>query len=471
MSVPNFIADFDSAAGMALAGAYYLRGDEFDALGQPRVLKPFARSVGRLPDKAREKIFIASGALETVSPRRVHRLKFDKVGRWLGEMYPAGPYPAVAIGSSNGALTHLYAALGIPWLPQTLLVPVRQRVHPDDPVEAMEHARKYGRRMMDALPDMQLHHMHDASQDRLMVRALTYFRVKRRALGADFERFLLDRLQPGGTIIVADCQLSWRTTSVGERYVFQHGAPNGVTEDEYHHGSQRIAEYLERYDSPVRKWREPEPDGVSPEAEWGFEPALLDDIEQFANRHGFRVLRLAFGEPTDVSPLIADFFGWWNRHRRRIPANRLIVSSFILTEPHWTMRTGAVPDWMKFNSEPSLQKLESYLDDVEDFDAIYLLLFQHGVQTPGLPTAKDWRRLLDRARRSGLPVGLDLDEYPLDFPHFAKYSDEIARLIPSRYPVPAPVPIAVFEQFLAEHRDRYDVGLHEVAPRSVSGAW
>jgi hypothetical protein len=70
------------------------------------------------------------------------------------------------------------------------------------------------------------------------------------------------------------CRRSWHTTRVGERHVFQHGAVGGATEEEFHHGSERIAEYLERYHSPVRRWDGPEPDTESPEAEWGFEEAL-----------------------------------------------------------------------------------------------------------------------------------------------------------------------------------------------------
>jgi hypothetical protein len=310
VSPPNFIANFDSASAMALATARFLRGEDFPALGQPRALKPFAKRANILPKRAREKMFIASGAAETVSPRRLHKLDLDELATWLADAYPPGPYPAVAVGSSSGALVHLNAALGIPWLPQTFLIPVRQRVHPDDPTEAMELGIEAGRRLLDAFPDLQLHHMHDANQDRLMVRALTYFRVKRRTLGEGYERFLRERLQPGGTILVADCRRRWQTTRIGDRHVFQHGALGGATEEEFHRGSERVAAYLERYDSPVRRWDGPEPDTDSPEAEWGFEPALLDDIERFAGSHGYRVRRIAFDEPEDPSPLVADLYRW-----------------------------------------------------------------------------------------------------------------------------------------------------------------
>jgi hypothetical protein len=458
MSPPNYIAAFDSASGMAQATAAFLRDEPFVALGNPPALKPIAKRANILPSKVREKLFIVSGALETVSPRRLHRLDFDAVGEWLSEEYPEGPYPAVAVGSSNGALVHLYAALGIPWLPQTLLVPVRQRVHPDDPTEAKRMGEEPGRRMMDAYPDLQLHHMHDANQDRLMVRTLTYFRVKRRELGEGYERFLRERLEPGGTILVVDCGVRWGTTEVGERHVFQHGALGGAAEEEFHHGSERVAEYLERYDSPVRRWDGPEPDGESPEAEWGFEPALLDDIERFADEHGYEVKRLSFDQPEDPSPFVADLYRDWYA-RRRIPSNRLIVSSFVVMEPHSTLRTGSVPFWMKFNMQPSLEALDRYLDGVEPYDEIFLMLFQHGVEAAGLPSVDEWRRVLGRARTRGETLGATLDEFPLDFAQYARYDDAITSKIAARHPLPAPLTLDEVEEFLDRHGDRYELRL------------
>jgi hypothetical protein len=458
MSPPNFVAAFDSASAMVLATASFLRGEPFPALGNPPALKPFAKRARIIPKKAREKLFIVSGALETVSPRRVHRLDFDAVPEWLEEEYPPGPYPAVAVGSSNGALVHLYAALGIPWLPQTLLVPVREKVDPDDPMAALESSTEHGRRMMEANPDLQLHHMHDANQDRLMVRVLTYFRVKRRTLGEGYERFLRQRLEPGGTILVVDCRRTWGTTRMGDRHVFQHGALGGATEEEFHHGSERIAEYLERYDSPVREWDGPEPDTTSPEAEWGFETAMLDDIERFAAEHGYQVEVLSFDEPEDPSPFVADLYRSWYA-RRRLPGNRLIVSSFVVMEPHWTMRTGSVPFWMKFNMEPSLEALERYLKSTDPYDDIHLMLFQHGVEAAGLPPREEWERVLGLARGEGRLLGLDLGEYPLDFAHYASYDDAIEEQIPARFSLSARLTLDDVRAFLAEHGDRYDVEL------------
>src|SRR2546430_7787778 len=72
------------------------------------------------------------------------------------------------------------AALGIPWLPQTFLVPVaRSGFHPDEPCQNVRWAEEPACVFLQANPDIQLHHMHDPNQDRLMLQRMTYFRVKK----------------------------------------------------------------------------------------------------------------------------------------------------------------------------------------------------------------------------------------------------------------------------------------------------
>jgi hypothetical protein len=446
MSMPRFVAGFDSTTGMLQATSAYLRREPFPALGHPPAMRPLVKASRILPRRLREAGFILGGAAETISPRKAAKVDAEEISRWVCGQYPSRRYPVVAIGSANGALVHLCAGLDMPWLPQTFLIPVRQSVHPDDPTAAMEKGIGPGRAMLEANPDLQLHHMHDANQDRLMVRALTYFRVKRRTLGKAYERFLAEQLEPGGTILVSECSRTWRTTSIGPRHVFQHGAVGGATEEEFHHGSPRVAEYLARYSSPVRRWDGPAPDGVSAEAEWGFASALLEDIDRFADRHGFHVRRLVYDEPEALSPLVADLYRWWYR-RRRIPANRMFVESFIIVEPFWALRTGSVPYWMTFNTDASLESLAGYLDSREPFDELMLALFQNGVEPVGMPTVDQWREVLARARRRGRFAGLRPEEHPRDLAHLAMYDDAL-RAAPARYPLPGPLTLAEVDSFV-----------------------
>lgn len=460
-AVPPYIASFDSASGMLLALSACLRGQDFPLLGTlPPWMAPAMQGVGAtvnaLPRALQEQVYIWSGRNEAILPRRLKHADVGRIARWAAGRYPARRYPAVAIGSSNGALVHLWAALGVPWLPQTFLIPVaRTGVDPDVPKEDVAWAEQPAHDLLQANPDIQLHHMCDPNQDRLMIQRMSYFRFKWLRLSEAYAAFLRDHLEPGGTLFVVDCRLKWPTTRLGERHLFQFGALGGLTPEEYQQGSPRVADFLARYGSAQRRWDPPAPDGERPEAEWGFAPELLDDLERLSRERGFRLRRVVFDGPEDMSPLVADFYLAWNR-RRGVPGRRLIVDSFILMEPFWTLRTGSAPFWMVFNTEASGKNLSAYLD-TQRLEEIYMMLFSNGADGAGLVPIDAWRRQLQRATLRGEFLGVDEAEYPRDFAVFARYHDALKTQIRSRYPMPAPLPLATLDAFLAEHGGRYRV--------------
>jgi hypothetical protein len=453
---PGYIANFDSASAMLRATSRSLQGKDFPPMGMGRFQKPLMKGANLLTRGMKETIYALSGAAEGVSHRSVHRVDAERIAEWAVAQYPERRYPAVAIGSSNGAAVHLFAAMGIPWLPQTTLVPVRRpEIHPDDMKDEMEWAKEPAERLLEANPDIQLHHMHDPNQDRLMVRYMSYFRLKRMKLGPHYERFLRENLEPGGTVFILECDQRWPARRLGDRHLFQVGAVGGLEPKEYLEGSERVEEYLERYDSHRRKWDSPETDGEFPEAEWGFEPSLRDDILRFSASHDLRIRRVRFDEPEALSPLVADLYRWKYR-RRRMVANRLVVSSFILMDPHWTLKTGSTPFWSKFSVESSVESLERYLNSTDPFDHIHIMLFSHGTESAGLARPEHWRRILERARKKGTLLGVDTENFPRDFGTLARYHDEIRRL-PARYPIPGPLSLDELEEFLDTHGHRYAV--------------
>ena len=458
MKAQRYIANFDSAAGMLRALGRYLHGQDFSGLGVTSpALEPVALAINALPRRLREALYIWSGWWEAIPPEKLGEVRAEEIARCAVDAYPRRRYPAAMIGSASGAAVHLCAALGIPWLPQTVFIPVRRSgIHPDEPRQDMEWAREPARALLAANPDLQLHHMHDPNQDHLMIQRMTYFRVKRLRLGETYARWLEARLAPGATIFLSECRRTWPVTRVGERHVFQFGALGGVTADEYHHGSARVAEFLRRYGSHRRRWDPPEPDEEQPEAEWGFVPALCADVEELARRRGYRIRRIIFEEPEHLSPLVADLYRWWH-HRRGLPSSRLLVESFIVMEPWWALRTGAVPFWMKFNVEADAAWLERYLDGVEPYDHIHIMLFSHGTDSAGLAAIERWRAILGRASKSGSFVGVDERTFPRDFATFVRYYTELKRKIPARYPLPAPLTLDQLDTFLDEEGDRYPV--------------
>ncbi len=463
MTAPKFIADFDSASAMTRALAAFLDGRDFPRLGMAHSLGPLIPVANLMPPWVRDQIYIWSGWSEAVPADSLAGIDLFEINDYVTRGYPERQFRAVAVGSSNGAAVHLLGALGVPWLGQTWLVPVqRSGIHPDEPSDDLEWGRPPGRELLDANPAWQLHHMHDPNQDRLMVQQMTYFRVKQRELGPHYRRFLDERLEPGGTIMLIECERRWPVTRVGERHYFQPGAMGGATPEEYIEGSERVADYLRRYDSHRRDWGHDQPDEEQPEAEWGFEPALREDVERFAHEHGFRVRRIVFTEPEDLSRPVADLHRWWLRDRG-LPADRLIAESFILMEPWWILRTGSVPWWGLFSVEDSAGRLEAYLGE-EAYDEVFVMLFPHGIEGVGFAPVERWRKVLNLARRRGGFIGLDADEYPKDFAGLVRYHDDVRERIRERHPIPTSLTFEELDDFLARSAGRYEVRVEDGVP-------
>ena len=438
MKATRAIANFDSASAMLRALARFLDGRDFPHLGVRAPPRPVARLVNASPVAAREQLYIWSGAAEALPTRKLARVRAEEIARWVVGCYPQRAYPAAMIGSSNGAAVHLCAALGIPWLPQTFLVPVRHGgdVERDDARGALEWGAQHAPALLDHNPELQLHHMHDANQDRLMISRMAYFRVKRLRLGDAYEQFLRRTLSAGATLFVLDCMRTWPTTRVAARHIFQHGAVGGMDADEYRGGPARDAE--------------------RPEAEWGFERALLDDVRRLAGEQGWQVQTISFGDADDLSPLVADLYRAWYRERG-IAGDRLLVESFILLEPYWALRTGCVPLWTTFSVEPSAARVEAYLEAVDPYDEVHAFLFSHGVESVGIAMPDRWREVFARARRHRF-AGVDIDAFPRDFAAFVRYQHALKE-IPERHVLPEPMPLARLHDFVAASDARYGVTL------------
>jgi hypothetical protein len=451
------LTDFDSSVNMVRAIGSFLDGDDHRAMslgpGSPRL----ANALSSLPDRVRRAMYSVMGVTQGVPLNQVRSIDIDDIDRWVVEQYGPGPYPALMIGTASGGAMHLAAAMRAPFLPQTTLVSVRDlATHPDDVEGAMETLAPIARQIAANNPRISVHHMHDPAQDRPMLEGMAYMRLKRLELGSAYERFVRERLEPGAPIIQIECGRTWRTRAVGERSYFQFGCLGGVPEEEYHDSGERIADYLEHEDSPWRGWHPPEMDARRAEAEWGFDPAIAGGIRALAAREGHPVRRLAMLEPQELSPPIADLYRWWYR-RRGLPGDRLLCESYVQWDPMWVLRTGAVPFWLRFNMEPAHQELERYLNSTEPYEQIDLNLFSQGIRSPGVVPVERWRDLIERHARGGAQViGVDEDAYPVDLGSTLRYQPAFESAS-TRLPLPPPLDVSEFEEFLAESGHRYAV--------------
>lgn len=436
MSAPPFVAEFDSATGLVRALAASLAHEPYLRLGRSRSAAAAVRATRALPESMRSALFARAGAVEGIKPKQLPEVEPEQFCRWVTGQYARRTHDAVAIGSSNGAVAHLCAAMGVPWLPQTFLVPVRRRADPDNCVGDTALASDESAALLAAQPALAIHQMHDPNQDRLMVRHIAYFRMKMRSLTAAYRRYLRQTLAPGGTILIVEGCVRWPVTRRGSRHVYQHGAVGGLDPEEYDDGSSRVREFLATEHAVTHGWRFPSIDEWAPEAEWGYESALTADVRAFAARHGYRVARLSIDSPDAAGPIVADVYRDWYAVAGE-PSKRLLVETFICEEPGWALATRTVPLWLTFGTEPSLAVFSRYLRHSDRFDEIAITLFPHGVRSAGYAAAERWRQVALDHGVSPTLAGVDADAWPVDFSGLATYAAELHRNVPADdYPAP-----------------------------------
>jgi hypothetical protein len=363
---------------MLRATAGFLRGEAFPRLGKPLWPPAAAPRPGPLYGWRRKRPPVLAEEPGESQREQVTEADVEAVARLITAAYPRRRYPAIAIGASHGAVVHLCAALGIPWLPASVLVPARPRPR-----------------------------VADLPEDRPAPRPVTHFRITPHRLGDAYGTFLSRCLAAGGTILVVDA------------------APAA--------GSAEVVA----------------------------EADLLDDMADFSRRRGGGMVRLVFDRSADLSPLVADLYVWWYR-RRSLLARRLLATALIVSDPLWTLRIGAVPFWLEAIDEATAANLEHYLEMRPPFDYINLCLFRREPPTSRPAPVERWQGILARAKRRGEFAGVDAASYPADVSSFGRYQAAIKR-IPARYPIPAPLPLDDFGDFL-----RY-AGRYRLAVQRVNG--
>lgn len=458
-TIPDFTAGFDSATAMVISLSQFLEGKGFPGAGTLPSSVTLGKLLNRLPDSWKEKMYAVSGRFDGVDPEQLSEINLGELEKWVTEIVPKKKYPVIAIGATNGALVHLYAALGIPWLPQTFLVPVKtpREMDKDEPKKIMHWAEKPAASLLKNHPDLLLHHMMDPNHDRLHLNTMTYFRVKKMKLGKWYEKLIREWLMPGGTLLIANCQYTWPAVRVDERHVFQFGgAGGGMRPEEYYYGSQGVTELLERYEAKVKSWDAPKPDEEGAEAEWGYEAAMTDDLRRFAEVQGYQVQELCFRHPESPSPFVADLYRNWYQ-QREMESSRLLIECFALHDPYWTLRTGAVPFWMLFNDKASANTIEDYLQNTAAYDEIYMMLMSHGTDSAGIASIDRWNSILSYAQKKSSFVGVNPDKYPRDFGVYLSYYEDLQKVITDRHPMPEPLSLRQAEAFLQTHTSAYPV--------------
>jgi hypothetical protein len=414
------VASFDSASVLHAATVAALEGRPFPHLGNGRVTAAAIRLAGRLPWPVLRRIYTRIGASEGIDPGRLGDVDLGAVAAAFADAYPRRRYPAIMIGSSNGALANLAAAMQVPWLPTTVLVPVAHAGEHDHPDDALAFGARVAPPLLARNADVALHHMHDQVQDTLMSQRMTYFRLKWLRLPSAYLAFVHERLDPAGVLIMVDDRSTWPVTRVGPRHVFQAGGRGGVPPEGYLH-----------------RPRTPAPDEEAPESEWGLPASFRTDLRR---RFGWLpVAELGYGHPQHPAGPVAETLRSWYRDRVE-PADRLVMTSFVLGDPWQVVNKALTPFWTFFPVQPALAALEDHLGRAEPYSDVHLFLFEHGVRSEGIATPEEFCAAV---RRHGSRPHLEAVRprlFPHDIGSLARYGPAFDAIPPARHPW-SPLPV------------------------------
>ena len=425
------VASFDSASVLHAATAAALEGQPFGNLGSSALPGLAVRAAGRLPWAVLRSVYTRIGASEGINPWRLADVDLAAVANSFAERFQKRRYPAILLGSSNGALTHLAAAMQVPWLPNTVLVPVAHVGDPDRPDEAMEFGRSVAPALLDRNNDIVLHHMHDQLQDVLMAERMSYFRVKWRRLPAAYANFIDNHLAADGRVVLINDQSTWPVTRIGPRHVFQAGGRGGA----------RPEEYLERRYAPA-------PNDEVAESEWGLDADFCDEVRAWCGQRGHRYAEISYDGPQAPAAAVATAMRDWYRARGE-SADRLVVPCFILGDPWQTVCAAATPFWTHFAVQPALQALDAYLDEAEPYSDVNVFLFEHGTNSPGIATPDEFAEVINKHGARAHFDGLEPERFPHDIGTLGRYGRVFDQLPRARKPWSA-LPIGDALRGLAE---------------------
>lgn len=212
----------------------------------------------------------------------------------------------------------------------------------------------------------------------------------------------------------------------------------GIDPEEYYNGSSRITEFLHKSGSDKERWESPVPDANLPEAEWGLEPKITLDLEQWDNIRRIERKILKFSHPQSMSLAIADLYKKLYEEEK-ISTEKLIIDSFNVISPLLTIRKGCVPFWLVFNTKRSYEKLQSYINS-EHYKFIYMMMISPGKESIGAIAIQKWKDILKRASQKGKFIGTSSEEYPYDLGIYARYSKEFNKVLPD-IEVPGPLKV------------------------------
>ncbi|MCR4404735.1 MAG: hypothetical protein NUW06_05635 [Candidatus Acetothermia bacterium] len=401
---------FDSATRTVREVALALEGGG-DGPGEvyPRGAGIFLRAVGLLPEAARIRA-IEWGLARFLgrSSAQLRELDPATLTRWCISQYPSRPYRAIVVGSPSGAVAHLAALLGAPFLTSSFLLSFRHRIAPDDIQSYREFGERVAARLLERHEEFEAINHYDPLHDRALIKHADLLRLRLVRLPEAYCQFIREHLARDGCLILISCTYPWPQYRLGERSFLQVGGLGGVSPEEF-----------------LRRWSLQQPLEERPESEWGCPPGLAQEVRRFARESRLELLELQLDHPQRYSLLA---------YRAYLAAgareDELMLDCFTYINPYTNLITAIPALWLPYNDRESFGFARRFVAE-RGFARIYLALATSFARCEDTVAFAEWARLLERKGQLEL-LGVDPRRYPADpWAPFA-YRGKLARLREAR---------------------------------------
>jgi len=360
----------------------------------------------------------------------------DLIRQRLGDYaHLTGKFPAITVGAAlGGATTYLSLAVGGPFLPQTFVTTLKRGSLTSDVNEYLRRSLEVALRLTDENPGLMTIQHYDPIHDGWMTRFVNHLRFKLLDLPPAYVEFIKSRLEPGGAVIFLEGGASWLRYRVGPRSVFQVGGWGGISAEEFLEGSARIREYALHAGLPNTDWKLSDyPLERGPESEWGSEPGLVEALESFCIREGFRFVSIPLPQPNDFSRLAFSAASKLLEKEGRQPAG-VSVEMFSQFDANAALQAGLLPLWLIFNTQDSLEYLKAMRPRFPAGKPVFFSPLATFSLTPDMVSWKDWDLALAGIQWTN--IGARPSHYPADARALVKWANPLRQWVEkNRQPV------------------------------------
>ena len=410
--------------------AGYLRRQNVEGMTLSQLERFGLRLLQPLPVRFARALAAWRVARSAIHPTRSFQIRTEELAQARLDDYAglAGKFDQILCGSAlGGAVAHLAAVAGSPFLPQPFILGFKGGTRDDSLETYLEHVTPIAQTILNSNPGLAAIAHFDPVHDGWLTRSLTHLRLKLIDLPSSYREFLFRKLKPGGAIVYLDCSARWLQYRLNDHFSLQVGGWGDIPAQEFLSGSDRIDRFLSQQGSQQKGgWAL---DGGIPEwrfeSEWGSEPGFDLALESFAAREGYRFVRIRFDHPHDFSRL-AFIAQRQLLLESGIEPRGVLIEMFTQYAPWLVIERGLLPLWLIFNTHDSLQFLQQERSLFPEDIPVYLSALVTLSSTPDMVEWDTWAEAL--AGREWHSVGARREKYPEDLLALGTWTDRLRKL-------------------------------------------